>query len=65
MEEVKKRISREEFMRNQLYLTPCFLPPSGKCYNCGFDIASENALKGDDGKRYITGCPKCNRSFCE
>ena len=46
---------------------PHFAPPSGRCYRCGRSIYSGQFGYSVEqaGVQYITGCPYCNRSFCD
>jgi len=56
---------------------PVFIPSTGYCPNCGGNIfepynvrrGSEYVTLGIDveeaGRRLITGCPLCGRTFCE
>jgi hypothetical protein len=37
-----------------------FSPDNGICWSCGQDIVDEGWERGD-----VTGCPKCNRSYCD
>jgi len=37
---------------------PMFAPIDGRCWSCGKQVT-------DNGKSLITGCDKCNRSFCD
>ena len=61
---MKKIISRDEFMKNQNKLYPCFMEHNGHCLYCGADIAEHLANIGENGTKLVTGCYKCNRSFC-
>lgn len=52
---------------------PHFAPINGRCYRCGKNIYEPYEKKGETygidaetaGKFLITGCPHCNRSFCD
>ena len=56
---------------------PMFAPPGGKCYSCGKDIYEPKVEKEGDTtyisgysvglarSEHITGCPHCNKSFCD
>lgn len=45
---------------------PLFAPLSGICYECGGDIYGTNgySLKYAS-ENLITGCPLCNKSYCD
>lgn len=64
-------MTREEYIKNQEEYAksihaPCFLPPDGRCYSCGHDIAQDGIDHGGNGKTgLITACYHCNTSFCE
>lgn len=44
-----------------------FAPLNGKCYYCGKDITKgDKAITVEKlGNHIITGCPYCNRSYCD
>lgn len=57
---------------------PLFAPAWGFCYRCGEQIYKEKKQTGwngreyttgisteEAGKRLITGCPHCKKSFCD
>ncbi|MFU1797335.1 hypothetical protein ACM1RC_25950 [Paenibacillus azoreducens] len=57
---------------------PHFAPASGSCWSCGRNIYSPIEKAGWNGKTYttgitvekagselVTGCPHCNRSYCD
>ena len=55
---------------------PHFAPRNGTCWNCGLNIYEEHRNKynpdipsGIDVERastsLVTGCPHCNRSYCD
>lgn len=49
---------------------PHFAPEDGRCPNCFRDIYRPSPVVTaysvqTAGARHITGCPHCNRSFCE
>ena len=37
---------------------PFFAPSNGKCWGCGKEVP-------DNGEKLITGCPHCNRTYCD
>jgi predicted Zn-ribbon and HTH transcriptional regulator len=40
-----------------------FLPYNCMCFKCGFDFYEEYGERLT--KMFPTGCPKCNKSFCD
>ena len=54
---------------------PKFAPGSGVCYSCGRNIYTEIKSKHGDysngisveaaAKSLVTGCPHCQRSYCD
>jgi hypothetical protein len=40
--------------------TPDFAPADGRCYVCDADLVGP-----DYPTRFISGCEKCHRSFCD
>ncbi len=54
---------------------PFFAPSDGICFKCHKNIyqnyeysdlnGNDSISYGYDGKEPITGCPHCNRSFCD
>ena len=65
MTEGGKPINRAGLIQAQrdlcvLQRCPMFAPDSGVCWKCGKDIVTPQW-----GRLVITGCPKCNWSFCE
>tara|TARA_R110002153_G_scaffold1866_1_gene9347 strand:- start:544 stop:744 length:201 start_codon:yes stop_codon:yes gene_type:complete len=56
------KAKRIEIIIAQAKLAPwhIFLPTSCIC-PCGFDFVDYSKAH----TKFITGCPKCNRSFCE
>lgn len=54
---------------------PHFAPTNGRCWRCGKNIyeKSVNTLTGQESgisveyaaTRLVTGCPHCNRSYCD
>ena len=54
---------------------PHFAPGGGVCWRCGKNIyeKSVNTLTGcesgisveEAGRQLVTGCPHCNRSYCD
>jgi hypothetical protein len=55
---------------------PHFAPRNGKCFSCGQNIYSEKGRtrSGEEwqgisveraSKKLITGCPFCNRTYCD
>jgi hypothetical protein len=53
---------------------PHFAPLSGTCWKCGrsiyqnykiVDRSDERLSNGYDGKKFVTGCPHCNKSYCD
>ena len=49
-------IKQKEYCNKNDY--PMFVADSGICYSCNRSIQ-------DNGEELITGCPHCNRSFCD
>ena len=59
--------------------SPHFAPGSGICWSCKKNIYTQIEYKGRDGikvytsgisvekaeKELVTGCPHCNRSYCD
>jgi len=43
---------------------PMFAPEDGHCYACGRQIYDRYTVQ-QAGEHLITGCPYCNRSYCE
>ena len=43
----------------------CFIPKNGFCYHCNFDIINHELNNGNNGDAGVTGCFKCNKSFCD
>ena len=45
---------------------PCFISYDGRCFACGAYIFGPRGISREEaGKRLITGCPYCQRSFCD
>lgn len=49
---------------------PHFAPSSGVCWKCNRNIYQNYRLGnrisiGERGKSPVTGCPHCNRSYCD
>ena len=53
---------------------PHFAPSSGRCFNCNRNIYDDYVINGRDSKgitlesaekELVTGCPHCNRSYCD
>lgn len=42
---------------------PDFCPSNGRCYVCGHDFVDECGERFPTA--FITGCPKCHRSYCD
>ena len=59
--------AQRKYCRDNNY--PCFIPNDGKCFSCRKQIFSEYNDGGINIKRasseLITGCPHCNRSYCD
>lgn len=66
--------AQEQFCDKKKY--PCFAPGNGICWSCHQNIYSEKGRKryGKETHGYsvesaagqlITGCPFCNRSYCD
>lgn len=47
-----------------LHLLPNFLPEDGLCFFCKKDLTLKFS-KRDAENKHITGCPSCNKSFCD
>jgi len=67
----KSIIAQREFVKEEG--VPHFAPQSGTCWKCHNNIYRELVRNGFStgidvdraGKEHITGCPHCNRSYCE
>jgi hypothetical protein len=44
---------------------PHFAPRNGVCYSCHRQIYLNPFTNAASADRFITGCPFCNRSYCE
>jgi len=49
---------------------PHFAPENGRCWSCNRNIYQNydfngSISKGNTGEKFITGCPHCNRSYCD
>lgn len=48
---------------------PHFAPEDGRCFRCGKNIYQNYDHSGVSleraGRELITGCPHCNRSYCD
>lgn len=44
---------------------PQFVSDSGACYSCRRNVYQNYERHGYDGTHLVTGCPHCNRSFCD
>ena len=51
---------------------PHFAPDNGKCWSCNRNIYQNYDYKlggritqGETGEKFITGCPHCNRTYCD
>lgn len=45
---------------------PHFAPLDGICFYCGGNIYKDGGVSVEEaGKRLITSCPLCRRSYCE
>ena len=62
-----KKLTKEEFIKNQNANPPVFIFRDGKCWSwkCKADVIEEEIKRGNDGTRRVTGCPVCYRSFCD
>ena len=63
-------MNRQEFISNQEKYcdevkVPLFMPQNGICWSCKRDIIPRLIEKGEDGTSLVTGCPICNRSYCD
>lgn len=63
--EAKNSTERIKLIKAQIQICddlgiPMFAPPTGRCWSC-------NEFCVDDrwAKEHITGCSKCNRTFCD
>ena len=58
--------------------SPHFAPQNGVCWNCRKNIYEQHEKEGYQGRKWITGittekasselvtgCPHCNRSYCD
>ena len=45
---------------------PHFAPDNGVCWRCNKNIYQNyETSMGVTGKEFVTGCPHCNRSYCD
>ncbi len=49
---------------------PHFAPSSGVCWKCNRNIYQNYQIEdrisnGETGQSLVTGCPHCNRSYCD
>lgn len=58
--EMKVKAQVEYCIENDL---PMFAPKDGRCYSCGRDVFEDYSYK-EASSSLITGCRKCNYSFC-
>lgn len=74
---IKKAIEAQERFCEE-HDVPRFAPHNGYCFRCGNNIYNTRSEYSFDGKKveygisveqasteHITGCPYCNRSFCD
>lgn len=65
------RVAQDKYCDREGY--PHFAPRDGKCWNCNKDIYTEQDHGGyktgisveKAGSILITGCPHCNRTYCD
>lgn len=67
--------TQNDLIKDKKY--PEFPPTNGTCYSCGKNIYDEiehtigtrtykSGISVENaGKSFITGCPHCNRSYCD
>ena len=73
-----ERYNKESAIKAQKELcnrtgNPHFAPSNGNCYSCRMNIYDKKTVgdyeKGitveSAGRSLITGCPHCNRSYCD
>jgi DNA-directed RNA polymerase subunit RPC12/RpoP len=53
--------NQEEYCKKNK--VPMFMPKSGRCWSCGKDVTIRIGFENSSNK-HITGCPYCNRSWC-
>lgn len=61
-------ITREEAIalhRENITDSMHFTPTSGKCYSCGGDLIEHFGHPIWAEGNNVTGCPLCNRSYCD
>lgn len=68
-EEIKENIKAQEELCNRIDY-PNFAPTDGFCWNCNRNIYQNYEINGHNSNGYngdihITGCPHCNRSYCD
>lgn len=66
--EIKPTLSgkeRRSLIRRRLWNGPeyDFMPHNGRCGNCGTDLVKH--YHEDYPTVYVSGCPKCNRTWCD
>ena len=60
----KENKGKQELQENYCFMNSLpYLVPS-RCYGCGCDVYSQ-VTPDTAAHTYITGCPKCHRSFCD
>lgn len=71
----KARAAQAEYCKRTN--APHFAPKDGRCWRCGKDIYAPIEVKYGDKtythgitveeaeSRLVTGCPHCNRSYCD
>ena len=62
-EEIKKKLEAQARLQKEKDW-PDFAPKNGICFNCRSQIYEAISLEKASTK-LITGCPYCNRSYCD
>ena len=57
-----KEKAQEKYCKEHGYMV--LVPYYGTCFRCGQNIWKKISVE-EAGKRYITGCPYCGRSWCD
>jgi hypothetical protein len=61
-------LTRDEALRLQRENCPDsmnFLPCSGYCWSCTYDLVQHYGLEAIASGRNVTGCPICHKSYCD